>query len=141
MTITYTNAGTGAPTADTVRSPWLSPSPGSVMRAQQSWWPHVADQVRTYVETGAARTSAVALNAALLWLNELPSFFPRPILGIAEDQAVSVEWDRAGIVLHVMFTDTEAEVYFSARNGDEFETALDAGYDKVMAAIRTIAKT
>lgn len=141
MTLCYTNASTEHPAAHGHRSAWSGRGPGTTTRTQQSWWPQVADQVRRYVDSGAAVDSAVALNEALRWLNELPSFFPQPTLGIAEDRAVSVEWDRAGNVLHVMFTERDAEVYFAARNGDEFETALDAGYDKVMAAIRTLATT
>lgn len=141
MTVVFPHAGTEWRSADAVRTAWLGQSPGTATLTQQSWWPYIADEVRGYLEGGSADTSAVALNSALMWLTDLPSFFPRPSLGIADDGAVSVEWDRAGNVLHVMFTETDAEVYFSAHDGDEFETALDAGYDKVMAAIRTIAST
>jgi hypothetical protein len=80
-----------------------------------------------------------AFNAAVNWVVDLPASMPRPQIGLGEDGSVSVEWDRAGNALHVRFEASAAEVYFASDAGDEFETDLGAGQDKIAAALRTIA--
>jgi len=39
-----------------------------------------------------------------------------------------------------MFEDDSGEVFFQAANGDEWDTPIDAGHDKVQAALRAIAR-
>lgn len=112
----------------------------SVLNTGQAWWPYVLDEARSQFAKADPRASQ-ALRSALFWLRELPPQYPRPSLGIAPDDTVSVEWHRSGNTLHVLFSGHEAEVYFAAHDGDEFETSLDAGYDKVAAALRTIARS
>lgn len=111
----------------------------SLVGTSQNWWPKVLDDLRTQFPR-PARHAREHLANALSWLGELPEAFPQPAIGIAEDDTVSVEWHRSGNVLHVLFGEADAEVYFSAASGDEFETALDVGYDKVADAIRAIAR-
>ena len=112
----------------------------SVLDTRQAWWPYVLDEARSQFAKADPR-AIQALRNALFWLRELPPQYPRPSLGIAPDDTVSVEWHRWGNSLHVLFSGHAAEVYFAAHDGDEFEVALDAGYDKVAAVIRTIARS
>jgi hypothetical protein len=39
-----------------------------------------------------------------------------------------------------MFEDNSGEIFFQDSNGDEWETPIDAGHDKIRAALRAIAR-
>ncbi|HVT63699.1 MAG TPA: hypothetical protein VHD81_00910 [Mycobacteriales bacterium] len=108
-------------------------------RNAQSWWPDLFDEIRRRVPH--REVNPVALAAAVDWLMDLPSGMPKPTVGFGDDRTVSVEWDRGGNVLHAMFSSDDAEIYFAAQNGDEFETVIDAGADKIRAAILTIRRS
>ncbi len=108
----------------------------SVLAQRQPWWPSVSYEIRQMVETYPVDMHA--LNRSLTWLVNLPRSMPRPEIGFGEDGSVSVEWDRRGNVLHARFERECAEIYFCGANGDEFETSLDAGEDKIRSAVVSI---
>ena len=108
-----------------------------LMAAPQQWWVPLTIEVRRLLESRPVDPRA--MRNALEWLSLLPGSMPQPYLGVGDDGSVSVEWDRSDNALHVRFAANSAEVYFSGRNGDEFETALDAGEDKIRAALLALA--
>lgn len=146
-----TSSGTGVLWSDELESPsTLVPLIGSwgPQNASTStlmwegnenhWWPRVAR--RTVSEATRCPVSTSTLIRALTWLAYLPGGMPQPHVGAGDDGTISVEWDRGANHLHVMFEDRSGEVYFQASNGDEWDTSIDAGHDKIRAALRAIAR-
>jgi hypothetical protein len=105
---------------------------------ENPWWREIVQ--RLVGEAIRYPVSKPTLISTLSWLGQLPGGMPQPHVGAGDDGTVSVEWDRRGNHLHVMFEDTSGEVFFQSSNGDEWETPLDAGHDKIRAAIRQIAR-
>jgi hypothetical protein len=107
-------------------------------RSENRWWREIL--VRTASEVRRHPVTLSTLETALTWLAQLPGGIPRPHIGVGDDGTMSVEWDRNGSHLHVMFEDSTGEVFYQDSNGDEWETSIDAGHDKIRAALRAIAR-
>lgn len=107
-------------------------------RRENQWWPEVAR--RTVSEATRCPVSQSTLLNALTWLAYLPGGMPRPHVGAGDDGTISIEWDRGANHLHIMFEDGSGEVFFHASSGDEWDTSIDAGHDKIRAALRAIAR-
>lgn len=105
--------------------------------------PAWADAAARVILMGLARNEVPvdAAAKALRWLRDLPPSMPAPHTTVSSDATISVEWDRRGNVLHAMFGADFAEIYFAGSNGDEWETDLGSGQDKVDLAIRTLARS
>jgi len=106
---------------------------------RQAWWDQAVSDLRRGLQ--GRRVEPEVVNAALRWLASLPGGMPRPSIGVGDDGSVSLEWDRPGGVLHVMFDDIGGEVYFSSaeRDGDEFEAPIDIAADKIRLALIAVA--
>jgi hypothetical protein len=107
-------------------------------RSGNSWWPEVAQRIVS--EVRRCPVSHSTLVSTIAWLTDLPGGIPRPHVGAGDDGTISIEWDRGENHLHVMFEDNSGEVFFHASNGDEWDTPIDAGHDKIRAALRAIAR-
>ena len=116
-------------------------SVSTIMRAllEAPWRSQVLDQVLLLAEISPIGNET--LNSAAHWLLNLPPSMPRPAIGVGDDGTISVEGDRRGNTLHVMFEEGNAEVYFAGANGDEWETNLGQAPDKLDMAMRTIASS
>ena len=74
------------------------------------------------------------------WLFILPSWVPKPAVGIGDDGSVSIEWDHAGKVLHVMFDQDSVEAYFvDEQSGEEWEMTVAAETGPLLHALRLIS--
>lgn len=107
-------------------------------RGENYWWHEML--VRTASEVRRYPVTQSTLNSALTWLAHLPGGMPKPHIGAGDDGTISVEWDHNRNHLHVMFEDRSGEIFFQGSNGDEWETPIDAGRDKIRAALRAIAR-
>lgn len=130
LTLTPTTGSSGLQTANAGTLTWE--------RGENHWWREII--IRTASEVRRHPVSQNTLNSALIWLARLPGGMPRPHVGAGDDGTISVEWDRNGSHLHVMFEDNSGEIFFQDSNGDEWETPIDAGHDKIRAALRAIAR-
>jgi len=110
----------------------LDPPPGA------PWIEEIGSQIVL-----AARARRIDYDTALTslsWLLRLPPWMPEPSIGIGDDGTISVEWDRNGRTLHAMFDGHDADFYFEdGQDGEEWETTLTAGDDRVRYALRSIA--
>lgn len=116
-----------------------APMSSLLINAPQRWWMPLIGEVQRLL--ASRPVDPQALLDSLEWLGGVPSSMPQPYLGVGDDGSVSVEWDRADNVLHVRFEAHGADAYFSGSNGDEFETSLDAGEDKIRAALQALARS
>lgn len=107
-------------------------------RGTNHWWREMILRIASEVRRHPVNQNT--LNSALSWLDQLPGGIPSPHVGAGDDGTISIEWDRNGSHLHVMFEDSFGEVFFQGSNGDEWETSIDAGHDKIHAALRAVAR-
>jgi hypothetical protein len=97
------------------------------------------DSVRE-LATARAILSNDTANAAFRWLMQLPEWARQPAIGAGDDDTVSIEWDRAGKTLHVMFDGHSAQAYFEDESAnEEWEMELGHGSYALLRALKAIA--
>jgi hypothetical protein len=78
--------------------------------------------------------------AAIRWLMALPSWVPRPEMGVGDDGTISIEWDHNAKTLHVMFSFESVEAYFdNPEDNEEWEMSVSTDSVRVRHALRLIA--
>jgi hypothetical protein len=95
-----------------------------------------------YIIKAIGRREVDDVTAALAgeWLSSLPAWVAEPSIGIGDDGSISIEWDRAEKVLHVMFDEVSTDAYFAdARSGEEWEMTVAADTGPLLNALRRMS--
>jgi len=94
---------------------------------------------RVFASVVAQKASQQAAARAALWLRELPPGAPEPMVFPGHDRTISLEWDRDGETLHVLFDDEGGEWYFESAEGGSQEGTLVGSVQALTQALRDLA--
>ena len=106
------------------------------VNTHHNWWDAVLTELAW--KASQSQADAAALQAGLSWIRDLPIGTPRPTVSVGEDGSVAFEWDRNRRHINVLFENAYGEFYYEDDH-DSWETALDAGADKIDKALRAIS--
>ena len=95
--------------------------------------------LRALIHSTKTPPSPETIWSAVSWADSVQEWASRPEVGIGDDDTLSFEWQRGGKHLHVMFQKRDVEAYFAEDDGDQWETTLPAGAEKLVSALSSFA--